>query len=90
MKVAKGANVVSHPIVDFSLTEQRVFLSMLRKSLLCVCVCILSLILIIDRLIVRKYELSLPKDTIHADGIVTHGMPVSAPLNMQITYKSRY
>lgn len=77
-----------HSIVDFSLTEQRVFLSMLRKSLLHAC--ILSLILIIDRLIVRKYELSLPKDTIHADGIVTHGMPVSAPLNMQITYKSRY
>ncbi|KAI7883483.1 cytochrome P-450 cyp509A1, partial [Lichtheimia hyalospora FSU 10163] len=54
--------------MNFSLAEQRVFLSML----------------------LRKYELSLPLDTIHTDGIVTHGMPVSAPVNMQITYKNRY
>ncbi|KAI9493687.1 cytochrome P-450 cyp509A1 [Zychaea mexicana] len=54
--------------MNFSMTEQRVLLSML----------------------LRKYELLLPEDSIHKDRIVTRGFFIVSPVDMKINCKKLY
>ncbi|KAI8139343.1 cytochrome P-450 cyp509A1 [Fennellomyces sp. T-0311] len=41
-------------------------------------------------MLLRKYEWSLPEDSIHKDGLVTEGYPVAAPKDLYIVVKQRY
>lgn len=72
--------------MNFSLTEQRLTLAMLCKFLYTYN----TTHHFLSFLIVRKYEVDVPKDSIHYDRIV-YDRPVSAsPLSLELKFKKRY
>ncbi|CAO3623228.1 unnamed protein product [Cunninghamella blakesleeana] len=46
--------------------------------------------LVLLSMLLRKYEWTLPEDSIHHHDVITNNIVVMNPINMRITFKSRY
>jgi hypothetical protein len=73
--------------MNFSLTEQRVLLSMLCK---CILVYLLQCFNLNIYFIVRKYTWVLPSNSIHKDGIIATGLAMIGPNDLKVEFTRRY